>query len=773
MSYLTSSFLSFLPLATIPVVLYLIFRRRKNDVDWGATYILKKTLKAKNKQNIWRQIVILTIRTVFIALLVLGFARPNTPQGDADSSAFPHGPGALHRIVLFDNSGSMVALDETTSREESAKSALREAMLGMRAGDTFQLVLLSRLESAPSASPKLVTLSCPINEDEALATISKIVLSDKPVDFEDSLRLAKDLVAGSHTFRKQLIFVSDFTDKDHASIEKYEGFAKAMLKKDVEKASADELVCTALFLGRQNSQNVGILSLTLGTDLLFKGQPTQVYVTVQNFGGRATEATMLTLFVNDKHYMQEPCGLNPRQQKTFVFPFVPEINSQIEARLSKDVFEPDNQIRRAVQVSDRLKLLVLHRDESEIENDFLKDTEFLRRGLDMPAKASAMVGTVVPEQFDATTAYRRREMGLKTSTHNADSGAIKYDVGYSFKPTYRKVDQITSGEIAGYDVIVCSQVNILSEPVKQAVMKFVRQGGGLFIGVGPETEAGLANQAFDSLLPYSLGTPHREITAEFKYDRYFNIQAADIPAGLFKEFEDRKNGNIADGRIYNHFRLELPEEPAEENVVMRLTNGDPLLVQKRIGKGVVFLWTTTIGGSWNSLVVNQSFMPLLMRTMNYAASFKPLSRNLVPGQPIIHEVSEIPGTLFLATPNFELVPLERILHQGRQYVRFERTDKAGVYELQRSDGAAVASFFIRNPQEESDLLPLKSEKEKQLITAFNLRTARGSERLPNHVSELKEALTEAGETSELTSLLLIAVLLLITFDAALVKLWFS
>ena len=166
-------------------------------------------------------------------------------------------------------------------------------------------------------------------------------------------------------------------------------------------------------------------------------------------------------------------------------------------------------------------------------------------------------------------------------------------------------------------------------------------------------------------------------------------------------------------------------------------------------------------------------MPLLMRTMNYAASFKPLSRNLVPGQPIIHEVSEIPGTLFLATPNFELVPLERILHQGRQYVRFERTDKAGVYELQRSDGAAVASFFIRNPQEESDLLPLKSEKEKQLITAFNLRTARGSERLPNHVSELKEALTEAGETSELTSLLLIAVLLLITFDAALVKLWFS
>ncbi len=772
MSYLSSSFLSFLPLAAIPVILYLLFRRRKNDVDWGATYILKKTLEAKNQQNIWRQVVILTIRTVFIALLVFGFARPNTPTSDADTGAFPHGPGALHRIVLFDNSESMIALDESGSREEIAKSALRDAMIGMRAGDTFQLVLLARTHSAAS-EPQILSLPCPIGEEEALAAISRIVLSDQPVDFEDSLRLAKDLVAGSHTFRKQLIFISDFTDKDHISIEKYESFARAILKTDNGETSSAELLCSALFLGREHSHNVGIQSLTLGTDLLFKGQPTQVYVTVRNFGEKPTEETMLTLFVNDKHYMQEPCGLNPRQQKTFVFPFVPETDSQLEARLSKDVFEPDDQIRCAVLVANRLKLLVLHRDESEVENDFLKDTEFLRRGLDMPAKASAMVGKVVVEEFDATTAYRRREMGLKITKHNVESGAVKYEVGYTFQPTYRKADQITSREIAGYDVIVCSQVNILSEPVKQELKKFVRQGGGLFIGVGPETDAGLVNQAFESLLPFSLDGQYRELPPDFKYDRFFNIQAADIPQGLLKEFEDRKNGNIADGRIYNHFKLQLPEDTPEEDIVLRLTNGDPLLVQKRVGKGMVFLWTTTIGGGWNSLVVNQSFMPLLMRTMNYAASFRPLSRNLSPGQPIIHEVSEIPGTLFLATPGFELVPLERIRHEGRQFIRFEKTEKPGVYELQRSDGKDAASFFVRSPEEESDLLPLRSEKEQQLIAAFNLKTAPDSDRLPTNVSELKDALKEAGDASERTSLFLIAVLLLITLDAALVKLWFS
>ncbi|MDP7134640.1 MAG: hypothetical protein QF437_29365, partial [Planctomycetota bacterium] len=95
-----------------------------------------------------------------------------------------------------------------------------------------------------------------------------------------------------------------------------------------------------------------------------------------------------------------------------------------------------------------------------------------------------------------------------------------------FQPTYRKADQLTSREIAGYDVIVCSQVNILSEPVKQELKKFVRQGGGLFIGVGPETDAGLVNQAFESLLPFSLDGQYRELPPDFKYDRFFNIQAA-------------------------------------------------------------------------------------------------------------------------------------------------------------------------------------------------------------------------------------------------------
>jgi hypothetical protein len=136
-------------------------------------------------------------------------------------------------------------------------------------------------------------------------------------------------------------------------------------------------------------------------------------------------------------------------------------------------------------------------------------------------------------------------------------------------------------------------------------------------------------------------------------------------------------------------------------------------------------------------------------------------------------VSEIPGTLFLATPGFELVPLERIRHEGRQFIRFEKTEKPGVYELQRSDGKDAASFFVRSPEEESDLLPLKSKKEQQLIAAFNLKTAPDSDRLPTNVSELKEALKEFGDASERTSLFLIAVLLLITLDAALVKLWFS
>ena len=766
MSFLSPTFLPFLVLASIPVILYLLFRRKRNDVDWGAIYILQKTLLAKSKQNIWKQIVILALRTVFLALLVLGFARSMLPRKEgAELRDFPHGPGTLHRIVVLDNSRSMSAQHGSVSREETAKAVLRETMMSMRAGDTFHLLPLC--PESPEADEMAATeFSCPVREKTILQTLVQTKQSSQPTDLERALRKAKDLFAGSPSANRQMILLSDFTRKDHPTIARYESFGEALAEMGVRTG--------ALFLGKADAHNLALGSLTLGTDLLLKGQPTQLYVTVMNYSGRPSSEGFLTLRVDGKIFDETACVLSPHQRKTFEFPLVPGDGSHhLEARLGEDAYTSDNRLERSVDVRDRLALLLLHRDEAGIENTFERDTEFFRRVSEMPAEVQ-QTGGIPDTVFDSATIERRKVLGLSVSSTQQGRTELNYEVGYRFDADVRLSDQITSGELPKYDVILCSEVDRLNPPARKGLFTFVRRGGGLILGVGPNTDARQLNETFGELLPYPLAAPFRDTSKKPDYERFLNIRPSDITVELLREFEERSNGCLADGRIYNHFRLDLPEQPEADRVFLSLSNGDPILVHRRYGKGSVLLWTSTLGGAWSSLPVHQPYLPLLVRLLNFSSSFKPLSRNLVAGQPIIHDVTPAQGKLFLTTPDFKLKELARIPHGDRRFIRYEEAALPGVYELQTESGENLARFFVRATDAESDLRPLSPKAEKELTEKLSIRLPAGSEgELPVTVAALKESLYQQGEGQEITTWFFLAVMLLFLLDAGLVKLWFS
>jgi len=767
MSYLAPSFHPFLFLALIPIILYLLFRRKRNDVDWGATYILKKTLQSKSRQNIWKQMFILALRTLFLIILILGFARPILPRGPGDRQAgFPHGPGTLHRVILLDNSRSMAALHGSMTREGAAKAVLREAMLGMRAGDTFHIIPLCPSDRDEEELAAL-GLACPIREEVALETLVRVPLTRAAADLERGLRKAKEVFAGSPSANKQLILLSDLTRKDHPSIAGYATFGEALEEMNVRTAS--------LFLGEQSAGNLALGSLTFGTDMLLKGQPTQLYVTVINYSEKPSSEGFLSVLVDGKVFTETSCVLSPGQKKVFGFPFVPSKSTHhIEARLNEDTYGLDNQIERSVDVKERLGLLLLHRDEKDLENVFERDSEFARRVLGMPEEVLGAAAPSGAENVDSGGDWIRKRVGLAPRAQVQAETDLKYEIGYTFDVVSRISDQVTSREIGAADVVLCSEVSRLSAPLLKALLTFVRRGGGLALGVGPGIDASQFNETFGELLPYPLAQPFRNVAQKLDYDRYLNVQPSDISLAILKEFEKATNGNLADGRFYNHYRLQLPEEPASERVLLGLSNGDPVLLHRRYGKGSVLLWASTLGGTWNSLVVHQAYVPLLVRLLNYSASFALLSRNLEAGSPIIHDVTRTAGRLFLTTPDNRLVELSRI-HQGeKQFIRFEEARLAGTYELQQEGGQTLARFFVHLSDEESDLRPITSRMEGELIDGLHVRVAGAAERaLPTTVEELKTALYEEGEGDEITTWVFLVVMLLLLTDAALVKFWFS
>src|SRR5690349_8130482 len=93
--------------AAAPVAIYFLLRRRKSEVPWGASYLLRLTLASRRKSSIWKQIVVLAVRTLILLLVALLIAQPFrlNPSPSAELPALPL--QAVHRVLLIDNSLSM------------------------------------------------------------------------------------------------------------------------------------------------------------------------------------------------------------------------------------------------------------------------------------------------------------------------------------------------------------------------------------------------------------------------------------------------------------------------------------------------------------------------------------------------------------------------------------------------------------------------------------------------------------------------------------------
>src|SRR6188768_4117189 len=93
--------------ALTPLVIYLILRRRKKEVAWGASYLLRKTLASKRKSSVWKQYVVLAVRTLILALMALLIAQPFRPNPHPSVLVPEPPPDPVHRVLLLDHSISM------------------------------------------------------------------------------------------------------------------------------------------------------------------------------------------------------------------------------------------------------------------------------------------------------------------------------------------------------------------------------------------------------------------------------------------------------------------------------------------------------------------------------------------------------------------------------------------------------------------------------------------------------------------------------------------
>ena len=716
MRFLQPSILFFLALAALPAVLYLLFRLRRNEVDWGATYVLRLTLRSSRRRGRWQQIVILALRTLLLAALVAAFARPFDRRRGGEAEEFLHPAGTLHRVVLVDNSQSMLAAPLASSRHpaaarrlDAAREMVAELLATTRPGDTCHVIPL-----CPDARTRRVdarAVPCPVGWRRARESAAAIEPAPTGANLALALPAAVQAFRDSAAASRQLVLLSDLARIDHPAIGDYATFGAILDRLGVQTST--------LSFGSREVGNVALESLSAGSDLLLAGQPTNVYLEAMNYSEASSDDRLLQFLVDGQVAREETVALSAGQRKTvaYVVALAPGEHS-LECRVAADAYPADDRIQRFGRVRKSLSVLVVA-PRAEIQDPFKKEDEFLRRLLSAPApfelKLDALTDkTLLPQSFE------------------------------------------------GKDVVFLCGVAKLQQATREALEAFVRRGGGLILSVAPDLDRDAWDRTYERLLPARLGEPFR---AAFDAERYLAIQPSDLPL-LLREFEHDPNGDLSAGRVYNHFRLQPLDESgdAASRTLLTLSNGDPLLVERRFGKGRVLLWATTQGAAWNSLVVHQAHLPLVYRLLHYAASFRESPLNVGPGETLIREVP--PGAEpFMTTPDLKLAQCAVSESGGRSFVRFERTEAPGTYSLSDASGTPLGSFSVARPTAESDLRVLRDDEAARFEAALHT-TICGS------ASELKQAMARAGGGVERAGWLLIAALAILLLDGFLTRVWF-
>ncbi len=111
-------YLWFVLLGLVPILIHLLLRFRVRRVRWGPTYILERALERLKQEKRWLVWLLLASRVLVGVALGYAFARPFLQAHTDDATT----GGAIHHVVLLDNSYSMAYTPgEITTDEEGRR----------------------------------------------------------------------------------------------------------------------------------------------------------------------------------------------------------------------------------------------------------------------------------------------------------------------------------------------------------------------------------------------------------------------------------------------------------------------------------------------------------------------------------------------------------------------------------------------------------------------------------------------------------------------------
>src|SRR5579864_4793533 len=221
------------------------------------------------------------------------------------------------------------------------------------------------------------------------------------------------------------------------------------------------------------------------------------------------------------------------------------------------------------------------------------------------------------------------------------------------------LDTVSAGEAANqplskFAFVVLSDLISVPAPFESALMKYVQGGGSVWIAEG-------TSASHSTRVPVFGGNIVDSHDYSRTSDRYLNVADAD-PSHPSVE----KAGHWSGVKFYFAVRVDT----GGARVIAHLTDGTPLLLEKKIGEGNVLLFASGLDNLTNDFPLHPIFVPFVEQTAQYLSATERRSGARVVG-----------SFLELRSSKEQSVGVEVIDPQGHRPLSLKESTSAQTYQL--------------------------------------------------------------------------------------------
>ncbi len=670
-TFLNWAMLAGLAAVAIPILIHLLNRRRATVVDWGAMRFLLASLTMRRRRILLEEIILLALRCLALALLALAMARPFLPSRTSIPWApvlpallvaailtgvaaavwssrrarwallavsgllvlFAVGTAGLEAAlqekqwslaggerdvaILIDGSASMTIPVDGRPNFDRATEQARAVIAACRPADAVSLILAGPV-------PRPVVPNPITDREELLQALHDLRPSGGSMRVIDALGAAADSLAeGTHP-AKTIVLATDGQNVgwDGRSDARWRFLASAFQA----LPSAPQVVCRTFPLPR-TLRNAAVSRVRLPRKVVGTDRPVGIEATILNTGTTPIEPVSVELAIDGAAVGRSDTGaLDPQAAETvrfehrFLAPGPPCVTARV---LADDELPTDNQATRVVPVIDRLPVLIVDGDPSS-------------RPLD--GAASFLEIALAPVAEDAEP--DPPEPAPAEDAADAPLADAEPALGNLVEPRVVPAPDVAAvADLEPYRLVILADVARLPAEVARRLARYVAGGGGLLILPGdravPAFYGSWTTEAGRTLSPARLG--RRRSTPDAP--AHVGLKTLSHPALAL--LADTPHADADRALIKTYWTLQVDEKDPAVRVGGRLDSGDPLLVERKVGKGRVLMTAMALQRRASNLPSLKCFVPLVHELAYYLAAPTLTQVNVRAGSEF---VMELPGT---------------------------------------------------------------------------------------------------------------------------------